>query len=173
MQRASRLLIFRHPRASLFSDELVKYIENPTERSVGFLPFYTDGYWSSHINRRGELCSPVGDRRSPLRLLIVYVRKFSPFFLAKLPQKEPKTARRGFAPAGATWGSAPSPRKLLKKFDQNFREGLVRVDYSTAAAIIPLIFSRIARMESAQVAHLSKRISPKISSAAAITASLP
>ena len=46
-----------------------------------------------------------------------YVRKFSPFFLAKLPQKEPKTARRGFAPAGATWGSAPSPRKLLKKFD--------------------------------------------------------
>jgi hypothetical protein len=32
-----------------------------------------------------------------------------------------------FAPAGATRGAAPRPRKLLKKFDQNFLKGGVRV----------------------------------------------
>ena len=56
----------------------------------------------------------------PLRLWIVYVKKFSPFFLAPRAQKEPKTPKKSFASAEATWGSAPSPRKLLKKFDQNF-----------------------------------------------------
>ena len=56
-----------------------------------------------------------------------YVRKPPPFFLSKEAQKEPKMPWNYFAPAGATRGAAPRPRKLLKKFDQNFLNGGVRV----------------------------------------------
>jgi hypothetical protein len=37
-----------------------------------------------------------------------YVRKLSPFFLAKLPQKEPKTAFGEFRLCGGDEGFAPS-----------------------------------------------------------------
>ncbi|MBQ1233562.1 MAG: hypothetical protein IIX86_08520 [Clostridia bacterium] len=37
-------------------------------------------------------------------VLIVYVRKFFPFFLAKLPQKEPKTAFLEFRLCGGDQG---------------------------------------------------------------------
>jgi len=46
-------------------------------------------------------------------LLIVYVRKLFPFFLAKLPQKEPKTAFLEFRLCGGDEGFAPSTRASL------------------------------------------------------------
>jgi hypothetical protein len=48
-----------------------------------------------------------------------YVRKFLPFFLTPLAQKEPKTPKKCFASAEAT-RALPLTRDLLKKLDQNF-----------------------------------------------------
>ena len=50
------------------------------------------------------------------------MRKFFPFFLSKVLQKEPKTAWKGFASAEATKGAALGARRLLKKAGENFRE---------------------------------------------------
>ena len=52
-----------------------------------------------------------------------YVRKPSSFFLSKELQKEPKTAFKRISPLRRRRGlRALDPRKLLEKFDQNFRK---------------------------------------------------
>jgi len=51
----------------------------------------------------------------PLRLWIVYVKKFSPFFLAPRAQKEPKTPKKSFASAEATKASRPRPAQTFEK----------------------------------------------------------
>ncbi|MBQ2807426.1 MAG: hypothetical protein IJF08_10270 [Clostridia bacterium] len=76
------------------------------------------------LSRDDMIIAPMGDFvNQPVvyvgSMLGCYVRKFSPFFLAKLPQRRTyllrKLKRRSehFAPAGATKGAALGARKLL------------------------------------------------------------
>ncbi|MBO5842057.1 MAG: hypothetical protein J6R46_03575, partial [Clostridia bacterium] len=43
------------------------------------------------------------------------LRKFSPFFLAKLPQKEPKTALEKFRACGRDLGRCPKSLQTFEK----------------------------------------------------------
>ena len=67
------------------------------------------------------------ERENPMEVLpfVVYVEQTVSVLFGTAGAKKNVFAsqikrRDYFAPAGATRGAAPSPRKLLKKFDQNF-----------------------------------------------------
>jgi len=69
----------------------------------------------------------VSKKKAGKELGHVTLRNFSPFFLSKELQKEPKTAWLGFVPAGAT-RALPSTREPLKRLERNFYPvGVIRL----------------------------------------------
>ena len=101
--------------ASLFSK---------SDWGLGQRPIITPFFWFF-------FCGYLLKKRTERNFSMLHILTFYPLF-SLTPQAQEKSLakkkrREYFAPAGATWGSAPSPRRLLKKAGENFHPvGVIR-----------------------------------------------